>query len=76
MEKVPVTQNIVLFIFNYCYQTAEKVRESNEQGRAYYRQTVTELDQTFNNTSNTCVGNQMIAPSARIACNDQFTQVV
>lgn len=81
METDPVTQNVVLFIFNYCYQRVEKVRESNEQGRAYYRQNVTELEQTFNNTSNKCVGNQMIARSARflvtcITCNHQATRVV
>ena len=69
--------------FNYYYQTIEKVSESNELGLtySYYRQNVTELDQTFNSTQNTCVENQMIARSARflvtcINCNDQSTRVV
>jgi hypothetical protein len=79
-EKDPVTQNVVLFNFNYYYQTAAKVHESNELGLTYYHQNVTELDQTFNNTQNTCVENQMIARSARflvtcINCNDQTTRV-
>lgn len=79
-EKDPVTQNVVLFHFNYYYQTVEKVRESNELGLLYYLQNVTELDQTFNNTQNTCVENQMIAHSTRflVTCinNDQSTRVV
>jgi UDP-glucose 4-epimerase len=81
MEKDLVTQNAVLFNFNYYYQTAEKVRESNELVLTYYRQNVTELDQMLNNTQNTCVENQMIARPARflvtcINCNDQYTRIV
>jgi hypothetical protein len=72
-----------LFIFNYYYQNSKlPSRESNELGLTY-RQNVTELDQTFNSTHNTCVDKNhlMIAGSVRflvtyITSNDHSTRVV